>query len=72
MFVVKTIQLSKKYSNQNQIVLLFDTLTTVPCLYPLLYSTAILRFQSFATQQSDMLALKFWYEFWHRFLFLLQ
>lgn len=66
MFVVKTIQLSKKYSNQNHVVLLFDTSTTVPCLYPLLYSTTVLRFQSFATQQSDMLALKFWYEFWHQ------
>lgn len=66
MFVVKTIKLSKKYSNQNHIVLLFDASTTVPCLYPLLYSTTILRFQSFATQQSDMLALKFWYEFWYQ------
>ncbi|KQC98386.1 site-specific integrase [Acinetobacter soli] len=65
MFVVKTIKLSKKYSNQNHIVLLFDASTTVPCLYPLLYSTTALRFQSFATQQSDMLALKFWYEFWY-------
>ncbi|WP_151803401.1 site-specific integrase [Acinetobacter guillouiae] len=66
MFVVKTIKLSKKYSNQNHIVLLFDASTTVPCLYPLLYSTTVLRFQSFATQQSDMLALKFWYEFWYQ------
>lgn len=66
MFVIKTIQLSKRYSNQNRIVLLFDTSTTVPCLYPLLYSTTVLRFQSFATQQADMLALKFWYEFWHQ------
>ncbi|WP_180082014.1 MULTISPECIES: site-specific integrase [unclassified Acinetobacter] len=66
MFVVKTIKLSKKYSNQNHIVLLFDTSATVPCLYPLLYSLTALRFQSFATQQSDMLALKFWYEFWYQ------
>lgn len=66
MFVAKTIKLSKKYSNQNHIVLLFDTSTTLPCLYPLLYSTTVLRFQSFATQQSDMLALKFWYEFWYQ------
>ena len=29
MFVVKTIQLSKKYSNQNHIVLLFDTSATL-------------------------------------------
>lgn len=64
MFVVKIIKLSKKYSNQNHIVLLFDTSTVLPCLYPLLYSMTALRFQSFATQQSDMLALKFWYEFW--------
>ena len=53
MFVVKTIKISKNYSNQNHIVLLFDTSATVPCLYPLLYSTAVLRFQSFATQQSE-------------------
>lgn len=66
MFVVKTIKLSKKYSNQKHIVLLFDASATVPCLYPLLYSTTVLRFQSFATQQSDMLALKFWYEFWYQ------
>lgn len=66
MFVVKTIKISKKYSNQNRIVLLFDTSTTLPCLYPLLYSTVVLRFQSFATQQSDLLALKFWYEFWYQ------
>ena len=66
MFVVKTIKLSKKYSNQNHIVLLFDTSATIPCLYPLLYSTTVLRFQSIATQQSDMLALKFWYEFWYQ------
>lgn len=66
MFVVKTIKLSKNYSNQNHIVLLFDTSATVPCLYPLLYSLTALRFQSFATQQSDMLALKFWYEFWYQ------
>ncbi len=64
MLFIKTIKLSKKYSNQNRIVLLFDASTTLPCLYPLLYSTSTLRFQSFATQQSDMLALKFWYEFW--------
>lgn len=66
MFVVKIIQLSKKYSNQNRIVLLFDTSTTVPCLYPLLYATTVLSFQSSATQQSDMLALKFWYDFWYQ------
>lgn len=66
MFVVKTIKLSKTYSNQNCIVLLFDTSTTVPCLYPLLYSTIVLRFQSLATQQSDLLALKFWYAFWYQ------
>ena len=66
MFVVKTIKISKNYSNQNHIVLLFDTSATVPCLYPLLYSTTVLRFQSIATQQSDMLALKFWYEFWYQ------
>lgn len=64
MLFIKTIQLSKKKFIQNRIVLLFDTTTTSPCLYPLLYSLTALRFQSFATQQSDMLAIKLWYEFW--------
>lgn len=43
-------------------VLLFDTSTTSPCLYPLLYSLSTLRYQIFATQQSDMIALQFWPE----------
>ena len=64
MFFIKTIKLSKKNLNQNRMVLLFDTSTTSPCLYPLLYSLSTLRYQSFATQQSDMIALQFWYDFW--------
>lgn len=64
MFFLKTIKLSKKHSTQNRIVVLFNASTTTACLYPLLYSLSVLRFQSVATQQSDMLALKFWYEFW--------
>ncbi|WP_447506088.1 tyrosine-type recombinase/integrase [Acinetobacter pittii] len=64
MFFIKTIKLSKRKLNQNRMVLLFDTSTTSPCLYPLLYSLSTLRYQSFATQQSDMIALQFWYEFW--------
>lgn len=66
MFFIKTIKLAKKYSNDNRIILLFDETTSNPCLYPLLYSLSFLRFQSFSTQQSDLLALQFWYEFWFK------
>ncbi|QIC62707.1 hypothetical protein FSC05_15005 (plasmid) [Acinetobacter indicus] len=55
MFFLKTIKLSKKHSTQNRIVVLFNASTTTACLYPLLYSLSVLRFQSVATQQSDML-----------------
>lgn len=66
MFFTKTIHLSKENSNKNKIALLFDEETSSPCLYPLLFSLAALRDKSLATQQSDMLALKYWYEFWHQ------
>lgn len=66
MFFTKTIHLSKENSNKNKIALLFDEETSSPCLYPLLFSLAALRNKSLATQQSDMLALKYWYEFWHQ------
>ncbi|QDB81958.1 site-specific integrase [Acinetobacter pittii] len=66
MFFIKTIHLSKKDLNENKIALLFDETTSSPCLYPLLYSLSILRYQSVATQQADMLALQFWYQFWYQ------
>lgn len=66
MYTLKTILLTKKHLNENRIALLFEIENTQPCLYPLLYSLSVLRFQSYATQQSDGLALKLWYEFWHK------
>ena len=66
MFFIKTIRLSKKYSNENKIILLFDATISAPCLYPLLYCMGSLRFQSIATQQSDLLAIKTWYDFWFK------
>lgn len=64
MFELKTISLTKKVSNEKEITLLFDTESCCPCLYPLLYSMKILRFQSPSTQYSDLTALKSWYKFW--------
>ncbi|MCG5266908.1 site-specific integrase [Acinetobacter pittii] len=64
MFALKTIHLEKKVSNENQIILLFDLDTTCPCLYPMLYTMKVLRFQSISTQHADLIALKFWYDFW--------
>ena len=46
MFEVKKILLEKKISNKNEIQLLFDTESTLPCLFPLLFSLKTLRFQS--------------------------
>jgi len=66
MFFTKTIHLSKENSKKNKIALLFDEATSSPCLYPLLFSIAALSDKSLATQQSDMLALKYWYEFWYQ------
>lgn len=64
MFELKTVSLTKKVSNEKKITLLFDTDSCCPCLYPLLYSIKILRFQSPSTQYSDLTALKSWYKFW--------
>jgi hypothetical protein len=63
MFFIKTIRLSKKYSNENKIILLFDATISVPCLYPLLYSmkSSISKY-SYSTIR--FMAIKFWYEFW--------
>lgn len=45
-------------------ILLFDMDTICPCLYPMLYTMKFLRFQSISTQHADLIALKFWYDFW--------
>src|SRR5690606_8355580 len=65
MFALKTIHLKKKDSNENQIILLFDLDLSCPCLYHMLYTMKFLRFQSISTQHTDLIAIKFWYEFWH-------
>lgn len=66
MFEVKSIQLEQKKSNKNEIKLLFDTESTFPCLFPLLFSLRVIRFQSLSTQYSDLIALKDWYVFWYK------
>ena len=66
MFEVKSIQLEQKISNKNEIKLLFDTESTFPCLFPLLFSLRVIRFQSLSTQYSDLMALKDWYIFWYK------
>ncbi|OAL84603.1 hypothetical protein AY605_08060 [Acinetobacter sp. SFD] len=66
MFEVKSIQLEQKISNKNEIKLLFDTESTFPCLFPLLFSLRVIRFQSLSTQYSDLMALKDWYMFWYK------
>jgi hypothetical protein len=56
MFFIKTIKLSKNIQMKIRIILFkFDHLISAPCLYPLLYCMGSLRFQSIATQQSDLL-----------------
>ena len=65
MFIIKTIHLHKKISNENKINLLFDLNSSSPCLYPMLYSIKELRFQSTSNQYADLIAIKFWYEFWY-------
>lgn len=64
MFALKTIHLKNKVLNENQIILLFDLVASCPCLYPMLCTMKSLRFQSGSTQHADLIALKFWYEFW--------
>ena len=66
MFEVKSIQLEQKISNENEIKLLFNTESTFPCLFPLLFSLRVIRFQSLSTQYSDLMALKDWYIFWYK------
>lgn len=64
MFELKTIQLTKKGSTKKQLILLFDLNSYCPCLYPLLFSMKVLRFQSLSTQSADLTALKLWYSYW--------
>ena len=66
MFEVKSILFEEMISNENEIKLLFDTESTLPCLFPLLFSLKNLRFQSLSTQYSDLKALKDWYLFWYK------
>lgn len=65
MFAVEKIRLKKKISNTNELSLLFDTNTSCPCMYPLLYSMKSLRFRGPSTQNADLTALQFWYDFWY-------
>ncbi|PJI31345.1 hypothetical protein C3420_16920 [Acinetobacter sp. ACNIH3] len=45
MFELKTIRLTKKGSTKKQLILLFHLNSYCPCLYPLLFSMKVLRFQ---------------------------
>ncbi|ALF58908.1 site-specific integrase [Psychrobacter urativorans] len=60
MLKIKSITLN----NSNQLSLLFDSTTTLPCLYPMLYINSSLRFKSESTQQAYLQGIKQWYEFW--------
>ncbi|WP_298809720.1 site-specific integrase [uncultured Psychrobacter sp.] len=51
-------------NNSNPISLLFDSTTTLPCLYPMLYINSSLKFKSESTQQAYLQGIKQWYEFW--------
>ena len=51
-------------NNSNSISLLFDSTTTLPCLYPMLYINSSLKFKSESTQQAYLQGIKQWYEFW--------
>lgn len=51
-------------NNSNQLSLLFDSTTTLPCLYPMLYINSSLKFKSESTQQAYLQGIKQWYEFW--------
>src|SRR5690606_10613530 len=64
MFELKTIRLTKNSSTKKQLILLFDLDSYCPCLYPLLFSMKVLRFQSLSTQSADLTALKLWYSYW--------
>jgi len=51
-------------NNSNRLSLLFDSTTTLPCLYPMLYINSSLKFKSEPTQQAYLQGIKQWYEFW--------
>lgn len=60
MFAVSTI--IKPNGNPEKI--LFDTQTTLPLLYPLLYAIDRLSIRSTSTQESALQAVKYFYDFW--------
>lgn len=60
MLKIKSITLN----NATQLSLLFDSTTTLPCLYPMLYINSSLKFKSESTQQAYLQGIKQWYEFW--------
>src|SRR5690606_32244721 len=64
MFELKTIRLTKNGSTKKQLILLFDLDSYCPCLYPMLFSMKVLRFQSLFNQSADLIALNLWYSFW--------
>lgn len=60
MLKIKSITLN----NSNQLSLLFDGTTALPCLYPMFYINSSLKFKSESTQQAYLQGIKQWYEFW--------
>ena len=62
MFLVSLVKLSNPSDKRRYILLNEETRS--PCLYPLLYVMSKLRLKSLSTQQSNLNALKFWYNFW--------
>ena len=60
MLKIKSITLN----NSAQLSLLFDSTTTLPCLYPMLYINSSLKFKSESTQRAYLQGIKQWYEFW--------
>lgn len=51
-------------NNSNRLSFLFDSTTTLPCLYPMLYINSSLKFKSESTQQAYLQSIKQWYDFW--------
>ena len=60
MLKIKSITLN----NSAQLSLLFNSNTTLPCLYPMLYINSSLKFKSESTQQAYLQGIKQWHEFW--------
>lgn len=59
MFIVRPIR-----SGKQNIALIFDTTTSTPLLYPLLYSCTKLSSKAYNTQLACLQAIKSFYEFW--------